>query len=571
MRGAVLFLIACLAAACSSGGGECEKGEWSCSQDATELTVCQNGSWETIDCVRENGGLCEQGACVDAWRFGSPQWGDCADEPLATAESLHDKMVYYEDVVRRLHVHPDLKWVNAVELACDGADCSRPAVPEESATWQDVERWLSGENDGLWSALYLAAEAFRYKVTGEAEALEMIELLLEGEVDRMAITGVPGVFTRQYIPPGVAGIECPQDLSRYVPDEEKDDNQWVRVGTDGCVQVVDGGTMEWTTTDHCGLNDYAGWCWLDNVSQDEYAGHMLALGAVYRLVDDEDVRRTVGDLLQQVGDHLVRNRLVIHDWDGRPTEHGRLYAMALDNFPGFNAAMALAYIKMCAVATGDPDILDFYDDCLLQKSGKNDCIQQLTETPMPYTEHLQNAGLYVGQDSCMSNWNNISMHFCSLNSLLLFENDQKVRAVVQAHLQDEVFDPPDTPRPVSVQHNTWFDFIYAAYKPLGPQSDGPALDAVLDGVCMLRQFPASQAVPDLECPPGKCAPSCTDRLGHEIGDYPRPVAERCPGKFIWWGNPYALDGCTANPRKIYPPTDYLLAYWMGRYYGFIGE
>ena len=31
-----------------------------------------------------------------------------------------------------------------------------------TATWQDVDRWLSGENDGLWSALYLAAEAFRY-------------------------------------------------------------------------------------------------------------------------------------------------------------------------------------------------------------------------------------------------------------------------------------------------------------------------------------------------------------------------------------------------------------------------
>jgi len=88
---------------------------------------------------------------------------------------------------------------------------------------------------------------------------------------------------------------------------------------------------------------------------------------------------------------------------------------------------------------------------------------------------------------------------------------------------------------------------------------------------MLRQFPASQAVPDLECPPDKCTPSCTDRLGHEIGDYPRQVAERCPNKFLWWRNPYNLDGCTANPRKIYPPTDYLLAYWMGRYYGFIGE
>ncbi|MBI5480952.1 MAG: hypothetical protein HY906_18985 [Deltaproteobacteria bacterium] len=29
--------------------------------------------------------------------------------------------------------------------------------------------------------------------------------------------------------------------------------------------------------------------------------------------------------------------------------------------------------------------------------------------------------------------------------------------------------------------------------------------------------------------------------------------------------------CTEDRRTIEPPTDYLLAYWMGRHYGFIGE
>ncbi|RLB53937.1 MAG: hypothetical protein DRI34_12725, partial [Deltaproteobacteria bacterium] len=528
------------------------------------------GRLEQVDC-RARGLLCEQGACVEPWRYGSPQWSECPDDPLATPESLHDKMVYYEDIVRRLHLHPRMRWVLPVLLACDGSDCSRPAVGEEQATWQDVERWLSGENDGLWSALYLAAEAYRYAVTGEAEVLDTIGLLLEGERQRLAITGVPGVFTRQLIPPGVEGLSCPDDLQAYVPDVEKDDNQWVRVSDAGCVEVVDASSGQWRATEHCGLDEFAGWCWLDNVSQDEYAGHMFGLAAVYRLVDDEQVQQTVRGMLSDIGTMLVDTRLQIVDWDGRPVEHGRLYALAMDNFPGFNAAMALAFVKVCAAASGDPAIEDFYENCLLQRGGEVDCLHWPSEQPRPYTDYLGQAGLYVGQDSCLSNWNNISMHFASLHDLLLVEFDPQVRAAVQRHLQVEAFAPPDTPRPVAEQNNAWFDIIYAAWKALGPGSDGPAYGAVENAVCMLRQFPSSQAVPDLQCPPDKCQEVCTDRLGHPLGSYPRQVAERCPSTFLWWGNPYSLGSCNSNSRHIKPPTDYLLAYWMARYFGFIDE
>lgn len=566
--------LAILAAGCGDNGEGrvCNRGEWSCSDDARELTTCVDGDWQAVDCLASAGQLCEAGACVDPWRYGAPEYPRCEADPLATPESLQEKMVYYEDIARRLHLHPDLKWIANVTLPCDGVDCSTPSPAEEVATYDDVERFHSGENDGLWSALYLAAEAFRYGTTREAEALETIRLLLDGEVDRMAITGVPGVFTRQYVPAaGVPGVACTDDLSRYVPDPEKDDNQWVRVGESGCVETVDGQTLEWVTSDHCGLDDYAGWCWLDNVSQDEYAGHMFGLAAVAKLVDDEQVQATTRDLLLQVGQMLVQTKLRIQDWDGRPVEHGRLYAMALDNFPGFNACLAMSYVLTAAEATGDEGIRAFYDDCLLQKSGRVDCIESPTESPRPYTEYLDNAGLYVGANSCMSNWNNISMHFAALHALIWYEHDPEVRAALQYHLEHQAFAPADEPRPVAEQHNTWFDFIYAASKDLGPGSSGPAYDAVEDGICMLRQFPASQATPDLQCPPDECVEACLDRLEHPIGDYPRTIAERCPSTFIWWGNPYSLGGCTQDLRSIRVPTDYLLAYWMGRYYGFISE
>jgi hypothetical protein len=124
------------------------------------------------------------------------------------------------------------------------------------------------------------------------------------------------------------------------------------------------------------------------------------------------------------------------------------------------------------------------------------------------------------------------------------------------------------PRPVLVQNNAFFDFMWAAQKTLGPESDGPAFEAVENGVCMLRQFPASQAERDVTLP-SRYQPYCKNRFDADVAEFPRQVAERCTGTFVWWGDPYGLGTCTRNARQINAPTAYLLAYWMGRYYGFI--
>ena len=126
---------------------------------------------------------------------------------------------------------------------------------------------------------------------------------MRGQQDRMKVTACRGSLPASISPPNVPGIACPEDLERYVPDEDKVNNKWVKVGDDGCLQYVDADTMEWVSSDRCGLDDYAGWCFLDNVSQDEYSGHMLALAAVARLVDDAEVQDMVYGLLLQVGQH----------------------------------------------------------------------------------------------------------------------------------------------------------------------------------------------------------------------------------------------------------------------------
>jgi hypothetical protein len=571
-----------VASACGSdetaSSSPCKQGEVTCSDDGYELKSCTGGTWQIAHCMRDEMKLCESGQCVEPWKYGAPSWRKCEAEPLATQESLGQKAKDYENLARRVHVHPDLRWMSGFQLPCKTVqcppgqdppctDCSQPAVDPDDATYQDVEQWLSGENDGLWSALYLTSQAFRWAVTRDPEALAMLNTLLDGQKTRMGVTGVPGIYTRQFVPPNVPAIACPDDLTHYIPDVEKDDNQWVRVGEDGCVQTVDPETMQFVSSTHCGLEAYKGYCWLDNVSIDEYSGHMLSHAAVAALVDDPGVRAKNAALLQQIGRHFVDYDFELQDWDGRRTEHGKIWAGNV--LSGFMAAMTWGFMKAVAAGTEDPEFARYIDECLLLRSETGEpCIDKLGVATKGYDQLIGQSGVFLG---CMSNWNNFSMHMLSLQTLLLLEKDPALREVIQAALDQDLWNNPSTDFPPRVQHNAFWDFIYAASKKLGPGSDGPALDAVEDAFCMLRQFPPTQADRSVQCPPDKCTPVCEDRFDRPMTNYARTAAERCAATFVWWGSPYSTAECEGNARVIRQPAGYLLPYWMGRYYGFIAE
>jgi hypothetical protein len=308
-----------LAAGCGSSedaaeepAKECSDGQTECSEDALTARVCEAGSWKSIECMRDQGQLCESGSCVDPWRLGSPSFDQCADEPRRTPESLAQKADYFEEAARRLHIHPQLGWLSNVVL--------KTGVAESTATVADVESWDSSENDGLWSALYLGAEAYRYAVTRDPEARDTLALLMDAEAKRMRITGVPGIFTRQLIPPGVSGIGCPTDLAAYVPDVEKDDNRWVRVGSGGCLESVDGATLAWKTSSVCGLEEFAGWCFYQQHERGRIRGSCSASApspswwTIQASGDGQDAARP---------DRRSPDRasLTFVDWDGRVTEH----------------------------------------------------------------------------------------------------------------------------------------------------------------------------------------------------------------------------------------------------------
>jgi hypothetical protein len=490
------------------------------------------------------GKLCDGDACVDPWRRGSPAFGTCAGEQRATVESLAGKAAAYDARAVALHLHPKMPWVLDAMLTA--------GVDPKNARAADVAAWWSGENDGLWSGLYLASQAFRYGATHDPAALATLDLLLDGETTRMRITGVSGLFVRQLIPPGVAGLACPSDPARYVPSPDKRSNRWVRIGAGGCAEVADGVTMTFSATTHCGLDAFAGWCFLDNVSQDEYVGHLFGLGAVAKLVDDAEVRGKAVGLLREIAAHLIAHQLEFVDWDGRPTTWGKIHPDAGGDTPGYLAVMAMSFFATFAKATGDPGSTAQYDHIAAE-----------------YPSDLNQIDIWSGPSGCTSNWNDLSMLAANFHQLLWYEHDPARRPALESAFDRELM-RANQPRAGLAEKNAWFDFQWAAQKALGEGSDGPAWAAVEDGVCQLKQFPASNegAPHDTTA----LAPdACADRNGESLAAAPFDTADRCPATFLWWQNPYQRWAC-GDPRELVrQPTGYLLPYWMGRYYGFIGE
>ena len=486
------------------------------------------------------GQLCEANACVDPWKFGAPVWSTCASDPRATPETLAAKAAIYDARAIALHTTAATPWVLDVALAT--------GVDPETATAADVAAWRSGENDGLWSALVLAAEAYRFAVTRDPAARAALATLLHGEQLRMQITGVPGLFTRQLIPPGVPGLACPTDPAVYVPTADKRGNRWVTIDSAGCVETADAGGAFHAST-HCGLTAFAGWCFLDNVSQDEYSGHVFALGAVARLVDDAELHAIAVDLLDQIGTHLVTHGMQFIDWDGRPTQYGKLNPDAGGDTPGYLAVLGASFLATAARGTGDPALASAY--------------AQLAPANAAYLDQID---IWSGGDGCTSNWNDVSMLTAAFHHLM-WNDSAASRAPFAAAFRSELVAPANS-RGITAEHNAWYDVMWAAQKPLGPGTDGPAYAAVEDAVCELREFPRSNHLVAHDTTP--LAPeACTGRQGESLAATPFTVADRCAATYLWWGDPYIRSACTTDATLVQNPGGYLLPYWMSRYYGFI--
>ena len=89
-------------------------------------------------------------------------------------------------------------------------------------------------------------------------------------------------------------------------------------------------------------------------------------------------------------------------------------------------------------------------------------------------------------------------------------------------------------------------------------------------LCALKTFPASKAHHAVDTL-STYTEVCRDRSDDPMTDVVIPPGVREMDNFHWINNPYQMEQSAADPLSIESPEDYLLAYWLGRYYGLITD
>ena len=57
--------------------------------------------------------------------------------------------------------------------------------------------------------------------------------------------------------------------------------------------------------------------------------------------------------------------------------------------------------------------------------------------------------------------------------------------------------------------------------------------------------------------------------GDPMTDVVIPIAQTGMDNFLWFRNPYDMEQEPEDPKTVESTEGYLLAYWVGRYFGFI--
>jgi hypothetical protein len=190
---------------------------------------------------------------------------------------------------------------------------SQLRVPGDLSTNQ----MASSDNDGLWTAIYVAAECFRYKVTGAADARDNARRGMQAIVRLEAITGMPGFPARSFI----------------------------KVGED--LQPKDG---EWHDTP-----DKA-WRWKGDTSSDEIVGHYFVYPIYHDLVAADSEKPGLRAVIERITNHILDNKYQLIDVDGKRTRWGWWGPEAIWEDPdetGLRALHILAHLRVARHLTAN--------------------------------------------------------------------------------------------------------------------------------------------------------------------------------------------------------------------------
>lgn len=347
-------------------------------------------------------------------------------------------------------------------------------VPGDLSTNQMV----SSDNDGLWTAMYVAAECFRYKVTGEADARENARVGMQALMRMEEITGIPGFPARSFIKVGV--------------DEQPKDGEWH------------------DTPDKL-------WRWKGDTSSDEIVGHYFIYPIYYDLVADEAEKPKLRGVIERTTNHILDNNYQLIDLDGKRTRWGWWGPDAIWEDPdetGLRALHILSHLRVAIYLTSNEQYRAKY------QAAYDDLIKNHKYHLLTRNQKIMVPGHINHSDD--------ELAFLSYYPLLQYETDPKLREVYQQSLERSW----QIERP---ERNPLWNFIYAV-------GCGAKEFDKHEAVRTLQEIPLDQIRWTVKNSHRQDVPidPLSDRFKRKQALLVLPYDELPMSK--WNGNPYNLDG-----------------------------
>ncbi len=284
--------------------------------------------------------------------------------------------------------------------------------------------------------------------------------------------------------------------------------------------------------------------WKSDTSSDEIDGHFFAFFAYWEHIARHDpeeaalIRNQVSDIMN----YIVDNNYQLIDWDGKRTKWGFWNPELINDNPehylenGLNSAQILSFLKVSYYITGNKKFKTHYDRLITEHGYLANVLLEKKVFPDP-DNHSDN-----------------QLAFCALYPLLQLEWDSRAREALHRAVRRHYF----------ALNNEGSAFFYFAAASIDP--DYVDIKSAVENLRQIstdrRQWKmVNSHRKDITWNP------VNSRFGRRQLLHVLPADER---NFDRWNrNPYYPDGGKGGKWED-DGGSWLLAYWMGRYHGFIG-
>ena len=367
------------------------------------------------------------------------------------------------------------------------------------------------DNDGLWTSFYLGSQAFRYATTGEKIAQRYCWESFEAFERLLSVNPLKGFPSRTFERKGFKVSD---------PDRWRDSQE-----------------QEWE--------------WKGTTSTDEYIAYLFVAAVMDKLVvENEKERQRVAGFIDQILTHIIENDYYFVDLDGKPTLWGRWNPDYVHKYPfhvydrKLNSLHLIAGLQLAHALTGK-EIYKTEAFRMMREHGYHK--NMLTPMAEMRADKIDYDGITMGDE-----WNHSDdeMAFLCYWPLYHYAFNDSLKSDYEWIINDHwEIEKPE-------RNAAWNILTYGLTGKIDAEST----------LWHLREFKRDLISYDVKNSHRKdlefLAPNFRGQTTRQL----LTPGERTTHRHN--ANPFRLDG-TGGGRSMLAGDEFLLPYWMCRYYGFL--